>query len=68
MAQGGALALNGEELRAFGQKIRAIADDCFDMRAVERLRNLADEIDRATSVPPIILTKQGETNGTSDAS
>jgi len=53
-------------LRGLGRRIRAIADDCFDLRAVERLRKLADEIERATGVPPIILTRDGDVGGRSE--
>jgi hypothetical protein len=58
--------LDGIDLPALAARIRAIADDCFDLRAVDRLRSLADEIDRATSVPPIILTRRGERSRESD--
>jgi hypothetical protein len=58
--------LDVEDLRDLGRRIRAIADDCFDLRAVERLRNLADEIERATGVPPIILTKKSDVGGRSE--
>jgi hypothetical protein len=58
--------LDREELRGLGERIRAIADDCFDLRAVERLRKLADEIERATGVPPIILTRESDASGRSE--
>jgi hypothetical protein len=54
--------LDGEALRDLGQRIRAIADDCFDLRAVERLRILADEIERAVRMPP---TREGTSSGRS---
>jgi hypothetical protein len=60
--------LDGEELRSLGQRLREIADDCFDLRAVERLRHLADEIEGIASVPPIILTRDSDTSGRSEKS
>jgi hypothetical protein len=52
-----------ETLRLFVNRVRAIASDCFDLRAVKRLRALADEMDKYTTVSPIALNKQDDTNG-----
>jgi hypothetical protein len=42
-----------EYLRALGNRLRAIATDCFDLRAIERLREISDEIERRTTESPI---------------
>jgi len=52
--------LDGDELRALARRIRAIADDCFDLRAAERLRRLADEIAQAIGVSPHIPTTESD--------
>jgi hypothetical protein len=50
-------------MRTVGERIQAIADDCFDLRTAERLRLLAEDIARTTSLPPIILARPGEARG-----
>jgi hypothetical protein len=44
-------------LQSLKSRIRAIAGDCFDRRAVTRLEAIIEELEHRTSVPPIILHK-----------
>lgn len=55
--------MDGHLLRTLGERIQAIADDCFDLRTAERLRILAEEIARTTSLPPIVLSRASEARG-----
>jgi hypothetical protein len=51
-----------EELRAVVADIRLIAADCFDLRAVERLRLLVEQIEKRLG-PRAVLTNQDTSQG-----
>jgi hypothetical protein len=59
--------IDPEFLSSLVSRIRAIASDCFDLRAVERLRAVAEEIDQKISAPPTILTQSRVPGGESEA-
>jgi hypothetical protein len=52
-----------EELRAVVADIRLIAADCFDLRAVERLRLLVEQIEKRMLGPRVVLTNQDTNQG-----
>jgi len=52
-----------EELRAVVADIRLIAADCFDLRAVERLRLLVEQIEKRMPGARAVLTKQENQGG-----
>lgn len=52
-----------EELRGVVADIRLIAADCFDLRAVERLRLLVEQIENRMLGPRAVLTKQDKNQG-----
>jgi hypothetical protein len=51
-----------EYLRVLISQIRAVVADCFDLRASERLRLIADELERRTNAPPFLLDKPSANN------
>jgi hypothetical protein len=52
-----------EELRAVVADIRLIAAECFDLRAVERLRLLVEQIEKRMLGPRAVLTNQDTNQG-----
>jgi hypothetical protein len=52
-----------EDLRAVVADIRLIAADCFDLRAVERLRLLVEQIEKRMLGARVVLTKQENSQG-----
>jgi hypothetical protein len=44
-------------LRLLGTRLHLIGADCFDLKAKERLRLLAEEIDRRLAGPPVNLSQ-----------
>jgi hypothetical protein len=55
-----------DEVRTLVARIRSIASDCFDLRAVERLRSLADQIEQKGQEPKVVLTKNDNSEGPAD--
>jgi hypothetical protein len=51
--------LGDNDLRSVLQHIRFIASECFDLKAVERLRVLADQIEQKMRAPKVVLTGHG---------
>jgi hypothetical protein len=52
-----------EDLHAVASHIRWIAANCFDLRAVERLRLLAEQLEKRMLGPRVMLTKQDNKQG-----
>jgi len=52
-----------EDLHAVVSHIRLIAADCFDLRAVERLRLLAEQIEKRMLGHRVVLTRQDKDQG-----
>jgi hypothetical protein len=49
---------NEDDVRTLVAHIRSIASDCFDLRAVERLRSLADQIEQKEQAPNVVSDKE----------
>jgi hypothetical protein len=54
---------NEDDVRTLVAHIRLIASDCFDLRAIERLRALADQIEQKGQAFP---TKNDNSEGPAD--
>ena len=52
-------------LQSIVERLTSIASDCFDMRAVERLRALAEELASKPQAPPVMMN--GARNPETDA-
>ena len=52
-------------LQSVAERLAKIANDCFDLSAVERLRHLVDELQSKSQTPRFILT--GPKTGKIDA-
>ena len=53
--------LGDNDLRSVLQHIRFIASECFDLKAVERLRVLADQIEQKMRASKRVLTSHDDT-------
>jgi hypothetical protein len=51
---------DGAALRSVAERLTLIAGDCFDLRAAERMRALARELQDTLAPPPPILNSTGE--------
>jgi hypothetical protein len=54
---------NEDDVRTLVAYIRSIASDCFDLRAVERLRSLADQIEQKGRESKAVPTKNDNSEG-----